>query len=334
MLHIHNGESSAGTARNSTVPGEHFAFADALIAGPTPTDLSESEWRRLRAAHLASSYGSDYEKCEQALLCQDETLSASTNHDEVVLWFEHDLFCQVNLVYLLNWFRNHDLGKTRLSLICIDRFPGMVDFRGLGQLNAEQLAGLLESRHEVTPAELELGAAAWSAYCAPEPTAIQSLLNDDTTTLPYLQAAFGCHLTRFPSVRNGLGRIEDRALALIEDGHTSFMKLFPQFMDAEPIFGLGDFQLFLGLKQLHEAQTPLLDLKNGTGTHGIFESEKIRDAAFQITAAGQSVLRGATDSVQLNGIDLWLGGVHLSKENLWRWDEEAKKIVRAALTDA
>src|SRR5258706_14000669 len=104
MLHIHNGDSSAGTARQSTIPGEHFAFREALIAGPTPSDLKGAAWRKLRATHLSAEYGIDEQQCEQELLRQEETLSGFAAHDEVVLWFEHDLFCQVHLVYLLDWF--------------------------------------------------------------------------------------------------------------------------------------------------------------------------------------------------------------------------------------
>jgi hypothetical protein len=125
MLHIHNGDSAANTARQSAIPGEHIAFREALIAGPTPSDLKDAAWRKLRASHLAAAYDGDEQECEQELLRQEETMSGFAAHDEVVLWFEHDLFCQVHLVYLLDWFAARDLGGTRLSLICIGEFPGV-----------------------------------------------------------------------------------------------------------------------------------------------------------------------------------------------------------------
>src|SRR6266446_4636393 len=110
MLHIHNGESSMNTARQS-IPGEHFAFREALIDGPTPSGVEDHDWRKLRAAHLSAAYGLEQQECEQELQRQDETLSRYTAHDEVILWFEHDLFCQVNLIYLLNWFAQRDQGR-------------------------------------------------------------------------------------------------------------------------------------------------------------------------------------------------------------------------------
>jgi hypothetical protein len=140
MLHIHNGDSSADTAKQSSLAGEHFAFRESLITGPTPSGLSGNEWRSLRAAHLSESYGANAVECERGLLRQEEKLASFSEHEEVVLWFEHDLFCQLHLIYLLDWFSQHDLGKTKLSLICVDKFPGKEKFRGLGELTAEQLA--------------------------------------------------------------------------------------------------------------------------------------------------------------------------------------------------
>src|SRR5450432_2266195 len=114
MLHIHNGESSANTLKESTIQGEQFAFRDALIGGPTPARVAGDEWRQLRAAHLSESYGVNREDCELGLRRQAELLSRYADHDEVVLWFEHDLFCQLNLIYLLDWFHSRDLGETKL----------------------------------------------------------------------------------------------------------------------------------------------------------------------------------------------------------------------------
>jgi hypothetical protein len=328
LLHIHNGDSTANTARQAPIPGEHFAFREALIAGPAPSDLKDADWRKLRAAHLSAAYGVGAGECEQDLLRQEETLLSYPAHEEIVLWFEHDLFCQVNLIYLLDWFAARDLRKTKLSLICVGEFTGLLNFRGLGELNEAQLASLFGSRHEVTAAELRTGSAAWAAYCSPEPAALQSVLRRDTSALPFLQSALRCHLARFPSLNNGLGRIENRGLALINDGLETFVDLFPRFGDAEPGFGLGDFQFYVALKQLSDARSPLLKVTNGDRLNGMLDSEKIRTLAFAVTATGEAVLKGEADFVELNGIDLWLGGVHLSESNLWRWDEQKQEVVR------
>jgi len=330
MLHIHNGESSAHTLGKSEIGGEQFAFREALIAGPTPGGLTSEDWRRVRSQHLSDAYGVDSQECERDLLLQERTLASFPDHEEIVLWFEYDLFCQVNLIYLLDWFAQRSLGKTKLSLICIGEFPGKANFRGLGELTADQLASLFDSRHEVTPAELKLATAAWKAYCSPDPTAIEKLLREDTSALPFLRNALRGHLARFPSVKNGLGRIENCGLQLIHTGLKEFVRLFPKFGDAEPVYGLGDFQFWLALKRLADAREPLLDLTKRSATNGKLDSDKVRQIAFEITEKGEAVLKGEADFVAMNGSDLWLGGVHLSeKDKLWRWDEHHQRLAHS-----
>jgi hypothetical protein len=325
MLHVHNGDSTAGTARKTTLPGEHLAWREALVCGPAPGDLSEDEFRRVRAAHLASAYGVNIEKCERELREQEETLARFSDHEEVVLWFEHDLFCQVQLIYLLNWFAQRELGKTKLSLICIGQFPGIEDFRGLGQLNEAQLTTLFPERCEITKAQLHLGARAWTAYSSSNPVEIVDLISGDSTTLPFMNIAFAKHLQRFPSVRNGLGCGENVGLELIADGHREFKSLFPAFGKREPALGFGDAQVFLELKRLANAAKPLVTMSNSASS---MQSGQVLDTSFQITAQGRAVLRGEDDFVHANGIDLWLAGVHLEgDEAAWRWDEVGPKLV-------
>src|SRR6185295_3295255 len=101
MLHIHNGDASAETAKNARIPGEHLPWREALVCGPAPADLSADQFRKVRAQHLAEGYSVKVAECERELGRQEEALERFGDHEEVVLWFEHDLFCQVHLVYLL-----------------------------------------------------------------------------------------------------------------------------------------------------------------------------------------------------------------------------------------
>ncbi|HKO98788.1 MAG TPA: hypothetical protein VJU86_17445 [Pyrinomonadaceae bacterium] len=275
MLHIHNGDSSADTAAQSTIPGEHFAFREALITGPTPRGLSPVEWRRIRAKHLFDTYGVPLERCAQELLDQEEKLTTAHQHDEVVLWFEHDLFCQLLLIYLLNWFAQMERHPEALTLICIGEFTGKPNFKGLGELTPEELASLFPTRQPVTPDQLKLATEAWKAYTAPAPTEIENLLENSTASLQFLNAALQAHLRRFPSTINGLGSVESTALRLINDHVQSFADLFSSFSDRNWVYGFGDAQLWLALKRIVDAPQPMLRLKDS----GAGESPERRDSA-------------------------------------------------------
>jgi hypothetical protein len=321
MLHIHNGDSSAETAKNARIPGEHLAWREALVCGPAPANLSDDEFLEMRARHLAEAYG-DVNECATELRRQQAALEKFRDHKEVVLWFEHDLFCQVHMVYLLNWFAQRDLGPTKLSLICIDRFPGVDDFRGLGQLNEQQMESLLPQRKEVSEAQLQLGAKAWAAYSSSTPAHIEDLIAAETDALPFLKTAFAKHLERFPSVRNGLGRVENVLLELVQSGEKDFKSLFHAFQKREPVYGFGDAQILLQLKRLATAASSVLTMPNaGVDLAG---SSSLAETSFEITEQGKRILNGEEDFVVLNGIDLWLGGVHLQGATSgWRWDDAA-----------
>jgi len=331
MLHIHNGDCSAEIARRSSLPGEHFAWRESLITGPTPAGLSADDWRKLRGLHLSETYGVDLQECERGLLTQEEKLKSISDHEEVVLWFEHDLFCQLHLLYLLDWFAVQPPGTTKLSLICINEFSGKRNFRGLGELTSDEFASLFPARAEVTAQQLKLAQEAWQAYRSPTPTDIEKVLQTDTSALPFLDAALRAHLQRFPDSNNGLGCIENRALQLIAVGANGFSDLFLGFRDAEPVYGLGDAQFWLALRQMINAREPLLKIEDVP--HDILIEQTItptlvQKAKFRLTAAGESVLRNEADFVTLNVIDLWLGGVHLSaKTNIWRWDNDSQSLI-------
>jgi hypothetical protein len=330
MLHIHNGDSSAETAKQTSLPGEHFAFREALIDGPTPAGVEDGTWRLVRARHLWHSYGVELTECIQSLRDQEAKLASFPEHDEVVLWFEHDLFCQAHLIYLLNWFGQQQLGQTKLSLICVAEFPGKPNFRGLGELNSDELASLFPKRHQVTAEQLKVGAAAWQAYSSSNPQDIEKILESNTESLPFLQAALRAHLRRFPSTTNGLGAVETRALEVIQRGSQTFENLFQSFGAAEPVYGLGDSQFWLTLRRMTDARQPLLGLHNGNNSEKP-DADILPCATFEITDVGRRVLKSEADFIELNGIDLWLGGVHLTgNKPTWRWDDSSERIVQSS----
>jgi hypothetical protein len=312
--------------KESNIAGEHFAFREALIAGATPQGLSNEEWLKIRAKSLTDDYTVDYQKCYNDLLQQQETLSKIGNHEEVILWFEHDWFCQLHLVYLLQHIAEMNLPQTVLSLLCINEFPGKENFRGLGELNSEQMASLFDKRTVVTVAQKQLARQVWQGYCSPTPETLASLLHQDTSALPFLKAALQKHLAQFPSTQNGLGMIENRALQLLQDGHKNFSKLFPAFGKAEPVFGLGDAQFWNILKRLAQATEPalLIDVKD---IDQAMKADAFLQASIQITKFGEDVLSGVKDFIHTNGINQWLGGVHLSANQVWRWNAGAQTVL-------
>jgi Domain of unknown function (DUF1835) len=329
MLHIHNGDSTANTMREAGFPGEHLAFREALALGPTPQVTTLSAWLDARASYLAAGSGLEADRVRADLLRLDEALNATGDYREVTLWFEHDLLCQINLSYLLARFARRGTNGARLSLICIGEYPGVENFRGLGELTAAQMAALFDLRHEVTDAEKRVAEAAWSAYGSPDPRAVEQLVAEDTSALPYLKGALLQHLARFPSVRNGLSHAEDKLLAFIAASEAEFTRLCRKFFDAEPAYGLGDYAAWQDLQQMAGAAHPLIVISGYDEGDGASRASRMHRARFVLTEAGARVLNDESDFIEVNGIDRWLGGVHLCADTLWRWDEANGKLIAA-----
>jgi hypothetical protein len=237
------------------------------------------------------------------------------------------LFCQVHLIYLRHRVAQRERGETRLSLISLNEFPGVEGFRGFGELNDEQLTALFPQRQEVTRPQLDLGSKAWQAYSSAQATGLIAMLGLDTSALPFLKTALGKHLQRFPSTYNGLGRIESAGLELISKGYRNFRSLFPAFARSEPEYGFGDAQFYLELKRLAGAAIPALTLTVPDRRVATDPAQMLL-SSFEITEFGKAVLTGEEDFVSSNGIDHWLGGVHLmGSESPWRWDDQAQELL-------
>lgn len=327
-LHVLNGDCAADQLRLAGVPGEITLSADVLHEGPAPAGLLPERWRKVRARYLAECGYDDYDRCLARLTEWDHALESYRSFDEVVIWLEHDLFDQLQLLRLLDWFgARENPGRTRLSLICIDSFPGVEPFHGLGQLSPEQMASLLDRREPVTEKQIFLARHAWRAFCSPEPIGLEVALRRDTSALPFLADALLRHLEEFPWTRDGLSRTERQALLGIDSGFDTFESLFRAVQALEPRPFLGDSSFLRCLKVLASSPMPLIRLEPGPG--GI-----LRNLRLSLTGSGREVLEGREDWVHLHGIDRWLGGVHLhGREAPWRWDGERSRLVPAAIAE-
>lgn len=321
VLYVTNGDVAADLIREAGVHGDVTLSADVLHEGPAPAGLVPERWRKVRARYLAECGYADYDRCLAELTEWDRKLEGFRGYEEVVLWFEADLFDQLQLLRLLDWFGARDLGWGRISLICIGAFHGVEPFHGLGQLNPEQMASLLDQRKPVTKQQIFLARHTWRAFCAPEPIGLEVALRRDTSALPFLAEALRRHLEDFPWTRDGLSRTERQALLGIDAGFDTFESLFRAVQALEGRPYQGDTSFLNVLRQLASGSMPLLRLEPGPA--GTVRSQRV-----SLTATGRDVLAGREDRIRLEGIDRWLGGVHLhGKKAQWRWDGERARLV-------
>jgi hypothetical protein len=301
-----------------------LAMKDVLHDGPAPLTSSLDAWHQERARHLCG-FGGSYDEVVKGLADTDRHLfDALSRGDEIVLWFEHDLHDQLLLIRALDLIRQRAT-TSRISLICIDRFPGVDPFYGLGQLDAAQLATLVDTRRPVADAQYGLATRAWAAFRAPDPRELLQLAVqlDGGAALPFLRAALLRFLAQYPSAAHGLSRTETLALTALNGAAAPANALFSstQREEAQPF--MGDWGFYDVLRGLSTARTPLVTIAAPT------DDVDLGSTPVEITQAGRAVIEGRQDAVALNGIDRWLGGVHLAGRDCspWRWDTLRETLV-------
>ena len=329
MLHIVNGDSVAEKLKQGVVHGDILVWREIYSEGPVFPDLSNSSNRLIRAKNLEKTLGIRCDEFTAGCVSQEQRLAAFKEHDEVVLWFEHDLFDQTMLSFLLNWFSKQSLNGVRLNLLCIGTFPGIDPFLGLGQLSVEQLKTLVGTWRPVGQEELEIGKKAWEAYTSPDPHKIVKFLQEDTSALPFVQEAFKFHLSRFPSIYNGLGKVEQTTLAHLHNSPAYAWDLFHQTGLQEIWYGMGDLQYWGILKRMCQAPYPLIQIEGASlASFDNNDISQFHNSRFSLTDIGRRILTGEGDWVAMNGVDQWLGGCHLQGHRIpWRWDGQRKTLV-------
>jgi hypothetical protein len=326
MLHVTNGDNAGDILKRSGIPGRVLPWRDVLHEGPVPAGLSLNELSDVRARFIADRGWAGRSDVRQAFAARDATLEDSGVHEEVVLWFEHDLYDQLQLLQLLDWFADRSGIVARLSLICVGEY--------LSQLDESRLRSLYEGRGDIVATTLDLAKRAWTAFRSPNPEDIAALTRTDTSALPFVGAALIRHLEEFPSVDNGLSRSERQVLEAIDAGKRNLRELFfaAHHEREEPVF-LGDSVFVSYLQRLGQVARPLVRVAGGGAIAEPRDSPERNywNALVELTDDGRDVLAERRDWVKLNGIDRWLGGVHLiGTESEWRWDVGGSKLQRRA----
>ncbi|MFD0940543.1 DUF1835 domain-containing protein [Pedobacter boryungensis] len=255
-LHILNGDATLFVFNQSKIEGDTLVWREILADGP----VSKTNLWELRSIWISETFGENQVDYHQKVITEAEKLSQLNIYDEVVLWFEYDLTCQINLIFILSIINADYKNENLISLICPDRIDGMPNFRGLGELNTTQLKKLLSQKVKLQKTDLELATKAWDLYIENDFERIKNFLATDFGNLPLLKKALKAHLLRFPNPATQLNHIEKVLIDLINSDISSKTELYNAFWAQESIYGLTDLQLNHILNQLKERKLITKDL--------------------------------------------------------------------------
>src|SRR5215475_11934530 len=252
-LIVTNGDSTAEALRAAGMAAEILPWRDMLHDGPVPQGLSLEALSEVRARYLAEAFAIGHAEVGSEFAARDATIRNHAKFDRIELWFEHDLYDQLQLIQVL-----------------------------------DVLSGLGRSHG-----------------------------------LFFLPAALHRLIAELPDVRSGLSLTEERILSTLSDGACAVGPAFKATVDQEDACFLGDTPFFRRLDALTFCPTPLisgLPFPSQRCAQGPSHPDyrAFTQSTITLTEAGRAALAGRFDHARENGVDRWLGGTHLTPQNLWR----------------
>jgi len=316
MLHVTNGHIAVERIASLGVPGEILAWRDVLHDGPVRGDLDAEGLRHARACFLSLAFGPPLRTVFSQFQRRDDRLARAFGSEEIVLWFEPDLYDQLQLLQVLDAYET-SVTRSALRLVPLPTHFGVAD--------DETLRDGYESREEISSGDRELAVRAWSCFRSEDPRPLEAIAVESSAGLPHLSGAISRLIEEYPSRSRGLARSESQLLEAIAGDAGTAAEAFRASAEREEHVYLGDASFALYLRRLGAGDRPLLRFGDGARP----SSEDPTDArgrfwrsSLELTAEGRDVLAGRLDRTDALPFDHWIGGVHLHGASpAWRRDE-------------
>lgn len=299
------------------IPGAHLVWRECMAEGPVIAGFDDDFWKK-RETYLGGAlegFGilpgsiTDWQKQTCSTLIDQQW-------DEVTLWFEYDLHCQFNAMAALNWL----LDQGKVKTISMAR---LVDAKGepclQTQLESKGLKSIYKARISLNEEDLGFAANFWSAFSSENPEGLFQLLDEIPGNFPDLGDALHSHFFRFPSLYNGLDRVEEILLRFIEDQQpTSMKELVNGFQEIGHIFGFGDWQVVRYLRKL----SPQLVTFNGKQLEAMTTSGQLQfEGEIALTELADDMLWHRKNWLNFHDFHEYRGGVLLAKSHsMYFWD--------------
>jgi len=261
ILHILNGDSTAQSFSETGLEGDIMVWREVLSEGPLTADISSAQFWKNRSEWISQAFKDVPESYGKNVIAELGKLDESW--DEINLWFEFDLHCQVNMLGVMNYLRlRTDLSAPSLFLICPADFPGKPDFRGMGELEAGELEYLYDNnRQQLGEIDFGVAADAWKIYISHNPEQLRDYLGktDFWGGLHSLKPALAAQLKRLSVNEQGLNYIEQKLLDIYKSGYHTWPEILSLFWQSEKIYGMGDMEINLYLQKLIKMGLVLLE---------------------------------------------------------------------------
>lgn len=231
-VHVLPGDAQVEEFRKTGLEGETIVFREALIVGPVDAPDIDRFWDE-RAKFILTDYGEDEIVYHETVADEISKLVDLPPGTEINLWFEHELFCQVNMWFCLDLLKETEAEIYRV----MPREASSEDvWKGFGQSDAEDLKKCFAERVRFSTEDIAAGARLWDAF-----------RNRDYETLRELGAYASPALPHLKVVCEAAVQIETRPKEILAElkssGLREFEAIFPAFQKRAGVYGYGDLQV-------------------------------------------------------------------------------------------
>ncbi|WP_353779976.1 DUF1835 domain-containing protein [Winogradskyella sp. 3972H.M.0a.05] len=239
-LHITNGNSLTDYLTELDIQGDFITWQEMLCEGPTISNIDSEAFFDIRKSFFNTYYDIEIDRDEYD--SELEKLNNIEDYSEIVLWFEYDLFCHINLIGVLSLLKSKRV-ELPLYLVCSGRIEGEKDLKGLAELTPEQLLEHYKQKALLSADDVDLAVTIWRIYCGKDHNLLRPYITKNSS-FKYLSNCLKAHLKRFPDSASGLGSIEANILAILRDNEVkSRHHLLGYILNYQGYYGYGDLQL-------------------------------------------------------------------------------------------
>lgn len=237
--HILNGDCLAEQLNQTSIQGQRIVCAECLVDGDVSGDTLSEFWET-RSKFISDSYSATRDEYFTKVVTAFDAIMNLPEDAEVNLWFENDLFCQVNMWFVLSLIEQNPTLKLYRIFPVIENPEHQ--WLGFGASDVHHLEAAYRQRIAFLPEDITLGANLWHAYKQADFRALVELSKQPTLAFQKLENVVQAHIDRFPG-NNQPGRPEKALRKLIEHTSSDFEVVFTEFSKHLGIYGFGDSQV-------------------------------------------------------------------------------------------
>lgn len=289
VLHITNGDSFTERLKTLNIKGDIITWREMLCEGKTLSHVGSETFWKTRFEFLNKHYKVSKSWFIEKTLKEYRSLCSHKQQDRIVLWFEYDLYCQVNMLAVISWLLTHRK-YAEISLVYCGKEDDSDKMYSLNELTDQQLQSLYKNKKILTQDDTEYADYVWQLYCSNNPIRLENLTDFKDYQFDYLGDAVKSHLKRFPSIVNGLNDMENSILSLAFNEKPKSKKEFMNvILNNQGNLGFADTQYDRAITRLR----PLISSLNPV----------------RLSKKGKEILEGQTSYYScIQDNDIYLGG--------------------------